>query len=98
MGQGSGSGPIGQLNTRTVTGAAAGNLTVTGIKLGDKLVAVQPVSVAAANLVAEFKVTADNTINNTGGTSSATQTVLVIWESFQGGRFDARTPSGRSPY
>lgn len=67
------------IRTRTVAGAVAGNLTVTGIRVGDVLKVVQPVDVAAANLASEFTVTADNTINNTGGTSSATQTVLVMW-------------------
>ena len=76
----------GDIRTRSVAGAAAGNLTVTGIKVGDKLIAVQPVGVAAANLVNEFTVTADDTINNTGGTSSAAQFVLVIWEALGGGR------------
>jgi hypothetical protein len=74
------------IKSRTVAGAAAGNLTVTGIKKGDRLISVQPVNVAAANLVGEFTVTADDTINNTGGTSSATQVVLVIWEAQGGGR------------
>lgn len=67
------------LKSRTVAGAAAGNLTVTGIKVGDKILCVQPVSVASAELTGEFTVTAADTINNTGGTSSATQTVLVMW-------------------
>lgn len=92
------SGELGMIRTRTVAGAAAGDLTVTGIKKGDKLIAVQPVSVASANLVGEFTVTADDTINNTGGTSSATQVVLVIWEVYASGRDGVRLPVGRSPY
>lgn len=67
------------IRTRVVAGAAAGDLTVTGIKLGDKLVAVQRVDAAGANLVDQFTITADDTINNTGGTSTATQVVLIIW-------------------
>lgn len=90
-------GQLNEIRTRTVAGAAAGNLTVTGIKKGDRLIAVQPVSLAAANLVNEFDITADDTINNTGGTSSATQTVLVMWESYQGGR-SGTGGSGRSAY
>ena len=87
------------LNSRTVAGAAAGNLTVTGIKKGDRIVLVQPVSVAGANLASQFTVPADDTINNTGGTSTATQTVLVVWEARGGqralGTFSSTRP-GRS--
>ena len=68
-----------RLKSRTVAGAVAGNLTVTGINPGDELLLVQPVNVAAANIRSEFTITAANTINNTGGTSSATQVVLVMW-------------------
>lgn len=75
-----------RVRSRSVAGAVAGNLTVTGIRKGDKLISVQPVGVAAANLASEFTITADDTINNTGGTSTAAQFVLVIWEAKGGGR------------
>lgn len=71
-------GIVPALRTRTVAGAVAGNLTVTGIGLYDKILAVQPL-VASVNLASQFTITAANTINNTGGTSSAGQVVLVIW-------------------
>lgn len=74
------------LTSRMVAGAAAGNITVTGIKVGDRLVLVQSLTAATANIASEFTVTADNTINNTGGTSTATQTVLVVWERQYGNR------------
>lgn len=64
---------------RTVAGAAAGNLTVTGITTKDKLLCVVRVDAAGANLASEFTITADNTINNAGGTSTATGVVLVVW-------------------
>ncbi len=67
------------LKSRTVAGAIAGNITVTGIKTSDKLISVQPVNVASADLGGEFKITADNTINNAGGSSTATMIVLVTW-------------------
>lgn len=85
------------LRSRSVAGAAAGNLTVTGIKAGDRLVSVQPVGVASVDLVSEFSVTADNTINNAGGTSSAAQFVHVLWEAAGGGRQGGRG-QGRSTY
>ena len=69
------------VKSRAVAGAVAGNLVVTGIKADDLLIMVQPVNVASPSLTSEFRVTADNTINNTGGTSSATQIVLVMWET-----------------
>ena len=68
-----------RLFTRVVAGAAAGDLVVTGIQLYDDLIFVQRIDAAGANLVAEFTVTADDTINNLGGTSTAAQTVLVMW-------------------
>lgn len=65
-------------------GAAAGNVTATGVALADKLIAVHSVTIdtsgyttAVADLTAEFSITAANTINNTGGTSTANKLVLV---------------------
>lgn len=92
---------LADIRSRTVAGAVAGNITVTGIKKGDRVLVVQPVNVAGAGIGREFTATADDTINNTGGTSSATQTLLVIWEAQGGGRalgtFDS-TRTGRSNY
>jgi adhesin HecA-like repeat protein len=67
------------LRSRTVAGAVAGNLTVAGIKTTDVLKVVHLVSAAGPNLVAEFTITAADTINNTGGTSTAGGVVLVQW-------------------
>jgi uncharacterized protein YjdB len=92
---------IAEIKSRTVAGAVAGNVTVTGIKKGDTLIMVQPVNVASAPRTSEFTVTADDTINNTGGTSTATQVLLVMWEAEGGlralGTFDS-TRTGRSNY
>lgn len=71
--------PYPQLKTRVVAGATAGNVTVTGIALGDILLVVQRIDAAAANATAEFTITATNTINNAGGTSTASGLVLVMW-------------------
>jgi len=90
------------LTSRLVAGAAAGNLTVTGIKKGDNLIIVQDLGVASANIASQFTVTADDTINNTGGTSTATHNVLVVWEQRGGGRafgrFGGAGQLGRSAY
>jgi hypothetical protein len=92
------SGELGMIRKAHVAGAAAGNMTVTGIALGDKLISVVRIDAAGANLVGEFTVTAADTINNTGGTSTAGQTVLVEWETYGGGRDGLRVPTGRYPY
>lgn len=73
------------LRTRTVAGTTAGNVTVTGIKTTDTLVAVQNVAAAGANLASEFTITAANTINNTGGTNTTGMTLLVIWYAAEAG-------------
>jgi len=67
-------------------GAAAGNITITGIATEDHLVSVQhlagdgtQLNGGAADLTAEFSITAANTINNTGGTSTANGVVIVTY-------------------
>jgi hypothetical protein len=76
-------GGIGQF-TFLAAGAAAGDVTVSGVKATDKLLLVQSASfdgdgdiVAVADLTSEFSVTDDDTINNTGGTSTADELVSV---------------------
>lgn len=66
------------LKSRTVAGAAAGNITVTGIKAGDKIITVVATSAPGADLASEFTATADNTINNAGGTSTAGVVALLV--------------------
>lgn len=66
-----------------IVGGAAGDHTVTGIKTTDKLLAVQAVTFAAGvpsavtGLLSEFTISADDTINNTGGTNTA-DTLLAV--------------------
>jgi hypothetical protein len=74
----------GNLKQALIAGGAAGNLTVTGIKTTDHLVSVVVFTTAAAiataaNLTAEFSITALNTINNTGGTATTNNAVLVTY-------------------
>lgn len=64
-------------------GAAAGNVTVTGVATTDTLLFVgvftSKASIATfANLTAEFTITATNTINNAAGTSTANDQLIVI--------------------
>ena len=75
-------GIIGQ---QAIAGGSAGNHTVSRIKLNDHLVSVIEVTVTTAALVdrtAEFSITADATINNTGGTDTTSDSLLVTWEAF----------------
>lgn len=67
------------LKSATIAGDVAGDLTVTGIAVGDVLKTVVDVSAAGANLVDEFTITAANTINNTGETDTTGMILLVQW-------------------
>lgn len=78
-------GGVNQITT-PVVGGSAGDLTLTGITTDDKLVKVYAVTydtdgdaAAVADRTDEFSITADNTINNTGGTSTADAMVFVTW-------------------
>lgn len=90
------------LTSRVVTGAAAGDMAVTGIVVGDILILVQDLTAGSANIASEFTVTAADTINNTGGTSTAGHTVLIVWQRRYGsGRHKFESGSaviGRSSY
>jgi hypothetical protein len=69
--------------TIAVIGAAAGDITVTGIKTTDTLLAVEAITfggglpTAVQGLTSEFTISADDTINNTGGTATTNMLVLV---------------------
>lgn len=79
--------------TTIVDGAAAGNVTVTGIGADDELLSVLRLDVevdtgtgatgnkiqAAADLTAEFTVTAANTINNAAGTNTTGDRLIVSY-------------------
>ncbi|MGH9158205.1 MAG: hypothetical protein ACRD1K_20745 [Acidimicrobiales bacterium] len=79
------------LRFSVIAEAAAGNFTVTGIAVGDKLAAVvgftvvlsegtpNTIAYTTRDLTSEFSVTAANTINNTGGTSLVDGWALVVW-------------------
>ena len=78
-----------------VSGGTAGDHTVTGIREGDKLVSVLHYTPATsfADLTSEFIgkdattgngaiIAADDTINNTGGTDTSSDQLLVVWEAY----------------
>lgn len=63
---------------KLTAGAAAGDVTVTGIKKGDELISVFDLT----NLVdytGEFSITNDDTINNAGGTTTAATILQVTY-------------------
>lgn len=72
------------LKAVVIAGGAAGDLTVTGAAVGDELVAVVQFDIAAAvttdvvDLTSEFTLAA-NKINNTGGTATTGDKLLVIY-------------------
>lgn len=62
----------------TVAGGAAGAITVTGIAVGDELVAV--INLAdGVNLTSEFTVSDADEIDNTDGTATTSDQLLVVW-------------------
>lgn len=76
-----------------VSGGAAGVIVVADIKKGDRLISVIEVaatSAALADRTAEFLaneaadgiVTQDGQINNTGGTATTGDGLIVAWEAF----------------
>ena len=81
------------LKFAVVAGGAAGAHTVTGIRLGsqgkqsgnkgDQLIAVLNHTDAAAivDLTSEFTITADDTIDNTGGTATTSDQLIVVYNS-----------------
>lgn len=73
------------MKTATIDGDSAGDLTVSGIKPTDTLVAVQDVAAADANLVDEFTISAVDTINNDDGTDTTGMVLLIIWYSAAAG-------------
>lgn len=75
----------GFLKVALINGGPAGNHTVTGIATADALVSVLHLPDGGAiddmaDLTSEFSITAANTINNAGGTTSASGKLLVIYQ------------------
>lgn len=71
------------MKSAVVAGGAAGNHTVTGIKTRDSLRSVMFHDGAGAitDVTAEYSISAADTINNTGGTTSAGGKLEVLYIS-----------------
>lgn len=68
-----------------LAGGSAGAHTVTGIEIGDRLIAVQHFTTAAAiatvaDLTSEFTISAANAIDNTSGTDTSNDRLIVFYE------------------
>jgi len=80
-------GLVSAVRAAVIAGGTAGDLTLTGVKTTDTLALVLRLIGAGtaitdvSDLTSEFTITAANTINNTGGTSSAGDKLLVFWRS-----------------
>ena len=78
-----------ELKTAVITGGAAGNHTVTGIRVGEVLAFVwhftpHDTAQVFADLTSEFVgsalgITADNVITNTGGTDTSSDQLIIGW-------------------
>lgn len=75
------------IRSAVIVGGAAGNLTVTGIAVGDNLIGVIRLNrdATAANIdmsgiTSEFTITAANTINNAGGTNTTGDALLILYQ------------------
>lgn len=80
------SGLAAKIKSAVIAGGAAGDLTVTGVAVGDQLVAVvrldrdaTAANVNISSLLAEFSITATNTINNAAGTNTTGDALLVLY-------------------
>lgn len=66
-----------------VAGGGAGNLTATGVAVADRLVSVihhDAVTPIPVNLTSQFTISAANQINNTGGTATTADYLVVTFE------------------
>jgi hypothetical protein len=72
----------GGVSQALVAGGAAGDFTVDGIKVTDRLLAViHNTAGTLVDLTSEFTISAADTINNADGTDTTNDDLLVLWES-----------------
>jgi hypothetical protein len=78
--------PRDAVRTTVIPGGAVGDHSVGGVKPRDRLVSVLFVDFTdatggATDLTSEFTITADETINNAGGTDTTAGHLIVTWLS-----------------
>lgn len=72
------------ISTFEATGGAAGNITATGVAVGDTLLAVGGVKTADQtyfDFSSQFSITAANVINNSAGTATTGYKLVVVWRT-----------------
>ncbi len=79
-------GIVPRMRTFVAAGGAAGDITVTGIALGDNLISVLAHQTggavgidSVADLTSEFSISAADTINNDGGTASTNGYLVILY-------------------
>lgn len=75
------------INTFEATGGVAGNITVTGINVGDTLLSVGGIKDSDQSYVdftSQFTITNTNTINNSGGSATTGYHLVVTWRTASG--------------
>ena len=67
-----------------IAGGTAGDHTVADIAIGDQLISVIHHSVASlsADLTSEFIIASDGVINNTSGTDTSSDFLVITWTSW----------------
>lgn len=73
--------------TFEATGGVAGNITATGVHVGDTLLAVGGVKTSDqsyTDFTAEFSITGTNIINNSGGSNTTGYKLVVVWRTLSG--------------
>lgn len=71
-------------NTVESSGGVAGNITATGISVGDTLIAVGGVKTSDQSYTdfsSQFAIVSANTINNSGGAATTGYKLVVVWRS-----------------
>lgn len=75
------------LKFNAIAGGAAGNHTLTGISTEDSLLGIAHVTIDTDGTVAdttdilsEFSITSDDTLNNAGGTGTTDDLLLILWQ------------------
>ncbi len=78
-----GSIPRDAIKVAVIDGDAAGDHTVTGVKVRDQLVAVirHIDGGAISNLTSEFSISAADTLNNASGTATTGDQLLILYLS-----------------
>lgn len=71
----------GLIGSQVIDGGAAGELGLSNIRKGDRIISVVDV-LTGDDLTSEFSITDDGKIDNTGGTATTGDKLQVLWEQW----------------